>query len=252
MGCRRCRSDDHLVIQRDCLVSDGINLRSLAMRKGRFLARLGVLVALAAGAGCAGSGGGVSVHENKGEYGATLSAPGTDWDDLEIDVEGLRRERLASFATFAKIENPPEVDVVREVSATDAAQVKVDCMIAAGYPVRVSQEGVLLDGEVSDARAYNLQMYVCEAQYPTDPRVGLVLPRVRAEMQYEYLTQSVVPCLENLGFRPERAPSRQVWLDSYYGSSVNQWDPFTAASGSVMDLERAYDACPSLAPGLFP
>lgn len=183
-----------------------------------------------------------------------LSAPGTDWDDLDLDVESLRREYLATYAEIAGIDDPPEVEVVREVSTSEAPQTKADCMVAAGYPVRVSQEGIILDGEVPDDQihAYNLQMYVCSAQYPTDPRVGSVLPRVRAEMQYEYLTATVVPCLEGLGFSPEAAPSQQVWLDGYYGASTELWDPYEAAAGSIAELERAYDSCPSLAPGLFP
>lgn len=183
---------------------------------------------------------------------SALSAPGTDWDDVPFDAEAVRAANLRQFAEVARIDNPPDVDIVAEVALDEVGYRQAQCMQEAGYPVEASQGGVVLAGQVADPGAYNLALYVCTAQYPTDPRASLPLPRVRAEVQYEYLVNVATPCVEELGFPVEEPPSLQAWLDAYYGASGVVWDPFGAVTSAPDALDAVYGVCSPNAPDLYP
>ena len=115
------------------------------------------------------------------------SAEGADWKPQgEAAVEKSYQDYLTYLQKSMQITNPPDVELVRYVSVDDWPHVISECITSAGFPVRVSQGGVVLDGDIPDeqADAMNLAWYTCQAGYPADQRTQEPLPRVRAEKQY--------------------------------------------------------------------
>lgn len=231
----------------------GQSADSQSAMMSRFLRTVGLCITtIVAVSGCSGAGGSDDSTMEPDTSLGHLSAPGTDWDDVAIDASAVRAQYLQEFAELLNIEDPPDVEVVREVSVTEFGATLAQCLTEAGYPVKESGGGVRLDGTISDSSAYNLASYVCMAQYPGDPRAASGLPRVRAEMQYEYLVNVATPCMEDLGFAVADPPSLQAWLDGYYGLTAEDWTPFEAVTGNADAADAVYRTCPPDAPNLYP
>ncbi len=163
------------------------------------------------------------------------------------------RQWAAEMAGISHVSNPPEVELKRFVATSEWAQVQVDCMIQAGFSASANPQGGIEYADVpkEQGSALNLAAYVCQLQYPVDPRTHLALPRVRAEMQYDWLVSSVYPCVASQGYTVSAPPTRDTWLDQYY-SHESYWDPYVQANPDTDGLDRLYEACPHDAPDLYP
>lgn len=182
-----------------------------------------------------------------------MPSVGEDWDLDRADLLRLYESRLGELAQRLMVASPPDVELVRFVTAEEWPQAQVDCLAGAGFSYRASQGGIALVGDVppNQIDALNLATYQCSAMYAADPRTQLTLPRLRAEMQYQHWVDTVAPCVRAQGFDPGEPPSLEVWLDQYY---VNPppWDPFANVPQSPDTLDLLYDACPHDAPDLYP
>lgn len=192
---------------------------------------------------------------------AAVAEPGTDWEDLNLDLDHLRGEQQEMIARQFMIENPEEVETIRFTSVFDHPYAVVDCLERAGHHgFEVSQGGIIFDGEAGSAEtteARQYDWYICSIQYMVDPRVTMVkMPYEAAVRQFDYQTEILVPCLERV-IADEDIPavlpspsSKQAWLDAYY-SDTGMWDPFSAFSNQHQ-LELAHAACPQFGPDVFP
>jgi hypothetical protein len=183
------------------------------------------------------------------------SAEGADWQPRgEAALEEGYQDYLEYLQKTLQVSDPPDVALVRFVSVDDWPHIVSECITSAGFPVRISQGGVVLDGDVPDeqADALNLAWYTCQAAYPVDQRTQEPLPRVRAEKQYDHLVDNVAPCVRAEGFDVPQAPSLESWLDAYYTDGA-AWDPFTVVGEVAPEkLDAIYTSCPHDAADLYP
>lgn len=204
--------------------------------------------------GCT-DGGGDSEPPSPPPAGAAVQIPppGDDWDLDYADLLRLHQEQLDGLAEQKMVEDPPQVDLVRFVTVDEWPQAQVDCLAASGFTFEVRQGGLILVGDVppEQAEALNLAGYRCAVMYAADPRTQVPLPRVRAELQYHYWVDTVVPCVRAQGIDPGEPPSLEVWLDQYYVNGP-PWDPFDAAAGLQEQLDLLYEVCPRYPPDLYP
>lgn len=89
----------------------------------------------------------------------------TDPDVSVDDVHDMtRQEQLAAHAENMGIENPPNVEVIREVSPQEATQIHKECLADKGWP----SEANTYTMPVQEEAAFNLDIYRCLAAYPVN------------------------------------------------------------------------------------
>lgn len=186
---------------------------------------------------------------------APLPPPGEDWELNRDGLMDLYLEERSHLAEIYNVEDPPEVELVRFTTPEEWADVQVECLSENGFAARVSQGGVVIEGDVpaEQGEAVNLAFYRCGAAYPSDPRSGQALPRVRAEQQYDHMVTVAASCVEGYGVVVSEPPSMETWLSHYYGDQPT-WDPFNEAAEqlSLEELEAVYAGCSRNAPDLYP
>lgn len=143
----------------------------------------------------------------------------------------------------------PEVTVVRYVSPEAWSGVMVDCLRAAGQDASVIEGGGLSLGESSSTpEALRLAYYVCEWQYPADPRRDIPLNEQQIKYLYLYEVQTLKPCLEAHGFAKSMpVPTMQHFVSTIYS---DYWDPYAGLHPDALwgDVNKA---CPPEPPGLY-
>lgn len=185
------------------------------------------------------------------------SVPAEDWDLSPEDYQRLYLEFVDGLQEQHLLDSPVEPQLVRYVDETEWAVAQVSCLTEAGFPAEVNAQRGITFGNipVEQAEAQREAAAACAAKYPVDPRYNLPLPRKRAELQYEFLVDTVGPCVESLGYSLSSPPSLQVWLDEYYASGF-AWDPYgevleqTSPGGS--DLDDVYQRCTNINPDVYP
>lgn len=159
-------------------------------------------------------------------------------------------DELADLANSLGVETPPDVPVVREISATEWTAVLEECMTEAGFPPVRESAGDVLEWEPTEDQqdAFLLSRYTCSAQYPI---VDTVEPFGSDELGilYDYWTDKTIPCLAELGYRVSDMPSREAFM----GGAI--WDPRQStyaavsqdvAAGKWSSEEEVYSvACPT-------
>lgn len=180
---------------------------------------------------------------------------GQDWDLTAEEVLALYEESVDELQERGGFSDDQTPDLVRIVSPADWAQTQVDCMTERGIPTQVSQNGIVLDESVplDQGDTTNLAFFQCAVQFPIDPRFNLPLPRERAELQYDFLVDTVATCLKEQGIQVSDPPSLETWLSRYYAGGES-WYPFNEAASQVgmEQLDALYLACPSDSPDLYP
>ena len=130
--------------------------------------------------------------------------------------EKLTQQRLQQFAKIWKISDPPQVAVVRWIYPEEVGTVHVACLREAGYKAESTGDGRGLSadfGSLSQQGAFNLARYRCNAMYPIDPRTDSSrLTDAQRSVVYEYIVESLVPCLERIGANPADPPTLAVFL----------------------------------------
>jgi len=124
-----------------------------------------------------------------------------------------------------------------------------DCMDAEGFgrigedPNPYAAEGRLPSLE------FRLADYTCSQQVVPDPVEAGVLNRAQSEYAYDYLQQTLIPCLVNRGVTIDWAPSFTEFRDEY-----SRWNPILYLGpeeyARVMRDTELLEACPPIAPGL--
>lgn len=195
---------------------------------------------------------------------SVFAAPGTDWDDVldQIDVDSLRekeRESTYRMLELDGIHERPEVEVVREITFLESPTVLVACLNEAGFAAVEDSGGVLFPTDLAgDQRPLYLAFGICKLKYPVDPFQRIPLPRVRAELLYDYQTGELLECLQVYGAevgvtRFTEPPSLQVWLDAHY-QFEEVWNPFVPFQANPDNSvpTTAYQRCPQWPEGLYP
>ncbi|MDR0483372.1 MAG: hypothetical protein LBH13_09525 [Cellulomonadaceae bacterium] len=87
-----------------------------------------------------------------------------DDDGLWQVTERTREDYLRGIAVITRIEDPPDVPVIREVTPEEVPSLVDACMAEVGWPPR--EPGTWMDIPESQQESFNLAWYICYAQYP--------------------------------------------------------------------------------------
>lgn len=129
-------------------------------------------------------------------------------------VEAPRQTRegyLAELATSLRIEDPPVVEVVRELEPEEVSEVVQECLGAAGFPT--GADGAISHPEDQQETFY-LAYYTCHAQFPVKEIYLQPLTDEQRLFIRSHWIDSVIPCLAELGYELPQPPSAQAYLDS--------------------------------------
>jgi hypothetical protein len=140
----------------------------------------------------------------------------------------------------------PTVPIIKYVNYLDEGQVLAQCMHQAGYPhIAWSLSGGIVDTDVKPVDRFPVEVaiYVCEAQYPSDPLELGYLSDAQEEYLYGYWSDETVPCLRAHGAIVPDLPPVGQFGEGY--EDVGALNPFTHAK-LPHGISQAYllTACP--------
>ena len=157
---------------------------------------------------------------------------------------------LADYAESNGVKNPPEIAIVRVVDETEWPETYASCLTDLGFPAQVEGDGVAMDIPQGQEDAQKIASYTCLAKYPIDPNQDRGnLTDAQKEVVYVYVTQTLVPCLEENGYDIENIPSKTAFIEGY--GTPNAWNPyFQIADQSFITAEgkEIETLCPANAP----
>lgn len=140
----------------------------------------------------------------------------------------------------------PDVSVVREVSLDGWPQAQADCLTSAGFPSRVDDGALSTSVEDAQREPYLIESYRCLVQFPLSPEYTTPLDADQLASLYDYFARDLVPCLESQGYEVGAVPTRQSFVERYYGEEP--WTPYLIVGPTVPldDLAPLEKACPQL------
>lgn len=227
---------------------DGVSAAGVAERDTMVPASRRPLVRLAAGllmttlslAGCA-----------SGSPAPSASGPAQPSRTLSAADERAIAERLAEVAVGNGVKSPPEVERVRVVSLFEQPSIIVNCLSEKGVSATLNPDGggYWLEMPADQVDAVGLAAYTCEAQYPVDPAHLGPPTDEHKQVIFEYLTRTLVQCLEDEGFTIDDVPTRETFMSSFaeapsFNPYYQVW-PLLSAVGDADALERR---CPPNTP----
>jgi hypothetical protein len=148
----------------------------------------------------------------------------------------------------------PDVEVIRVAQMDERPQLLATCMNEAGFPdVTVSADGGVMSGEVSaeQSEAYDVAFYVCQTQYPLDPKYNEPLTDDQLSLLYEYYTGELSECLHGLGYTFSDPPSKQSFIDSYTTAPWGPWYESVQQVTSDAEYDTLVRTCPQLPTNLY-
>lgn len=181
---------------------------------------------------------------------ATPSQTQAEQPTLTAEDRDAIAEDLAEIASLNGITDPPDIDIVRVVSQAEWPQTFADCMTAAGFPTKLYGQGTVTDIPAGQEDASNLANYTCWAKYPVDPQQNMEnFTDEQKTIIYQYLTQTLVTCLEEQGHTVDDVPSEEVFMDQF--TSTPPWNPYLQIYETVTsqaETEALTAACPPNTP----
>ncbi len=174
------------------------------------------------------------------EAGNTSQASSGDY------LEQMSRE----YAVYYGLDSAdvPDVDVIRYVMPEERQAHQDSCLKEAGY--QVDGPGQLFFPPEQEAAAA-LDQYVCRMKYPPIERYSQPWGDRQVGIQYDWMVEFVIPCLEGEGHPITGIPSRDVFIDSY---ETDAFYPFSQIqvdqSGEDFNVEweRLESTCTQIAP----
>lgn len=100
----------------------------------------------------------------------------------------------------------------------------------------------------SQQTAFQLADYECTAKYTLHPKFTQPYTEEQFGLLYDYWTEWLVPCLNELGIESVSAPTRETFVARAVQGSL-AWDPFGAAEASFSSSPEKNvelrDRCPA-------
>ena len=124
----------------------------------------------------------------------------------------------------------PTIAIIRYVNYLNEGRVLADCMRRAGYRhVAWTLEGGIVDTDVKPVDRFPVEVaiYVCEAQYPSDPLELGYLSDAQEQYMYSYWADETVPCLRAHGAIVKDLPPVGQFGEGY--EDVGALNPFSHA-----------------------
>jgi hypothetical protein len=140
----------------------------------------------------------------------------------------------------------PKVAIVRYVNYLEEGTVLAECMHRAGYPhVAWSLKGGIIDTDVKPVDRFPVEVaiYICEAQYPSDPLELGYLSDAQQKYLYDYWSDETVPCLRAHGATIPDLPAVGQFGEGYTDvSALNPYDHAKLPDGVTQSY--LFTACP--------
>lgn len=156
---------------------------------------------------------------------------------------------LAQAAENLGLVDPPATVLVRVVPTSEYGSTQVSCLHEKGFAsasLTADGSGVMVElpgGDQLDA--YNLASYTCMAMYPKDPAQDESrMTRDQKHVVYQYVTQTLVECLEGEGYTIRGIPSEETFLATW---DTGVWNPY-AQLAAVGTPDSVLRACPQDTP----
>lgn len=145
---------------------------------------------------------------------------------VQVDSRG---SELEDYAKSLGIDDPPSVEVVREVSPEEQVDAVRSCMSEFGYAVSDPESGYL-DWEVpqSQSDSFYLAVYTCNARYPIGEDFQGALDEAGRGSLYDHWVTETIPCLEKLGYSVDVPPTRESFVAGV------AWDPRASTMEQVL------------------
>lgn len=142
-------------------------------------------------------------------------------------------EWLAGQARLYGQDDPPMVEVVREVRPEETAEVMKECMAEFGFEIHGDPSGSGFSAEYpSEQReAFDEASYICTARFPLLPVFYQPYDEQSLDRLYDYFAEEASACLESRGFAPSEPPTRARFVEKYLASG-SLWNPAEDLTGS--------------------
>ncbi|MFB9621220.1 hypothetical protein [Brooklawnia cerclae] len=165
----------------------------------------------------------------------------SDWDIAKYE------SNLESLATEYKLQDLPDVAIVRWVDPEDSIPLMVECLQAAGVDVvQTDTSSYTVEAAPGQEDSVHLATYVCTAQYPTRMDIDRPLSDLEMKAVYDHLVDEWLPCASDQGYEGLSKPSFEVYARSLSGETV---DPVYEELSrkyqpSDEELQALMEACP--------
>lgn len=157
---------------------------------------------------------------------------------------------LENAAEYLKIDNPPEVEIVKWIKPEELQSYSDPCVRDQGFTQRSDLSWDVPEDQIS---AFNLATYKCWAAYPPLPKYAGPWTDKQRGIQYDWTVDHVIPCLQDHGYTIVGVPSRQTFIDTYL---TDPFFPFSQVPLNLTNDQRNQleQECPQIAPSelLFP
>lgn len=142
-------------------------------------------------------------------------------------------EWLAGQARLYGQDNPPTVEVVREVRPEETAEVMKECMAEFGFEIHGDPSGSGFSAEYpSEQReAFDEASYICTARFPLMPVFYQPYDEQSLDRLYDYFAEEASACLESHGFAPSQPPTWARFVERYRVNG-RLWNPAEDLTGS--------------------
>lgn len=132
----------------------------------------------------------------------------------EQDKQSRRLAALEQERQAYGLPQMPYPDLVRWIYPEEISSVMVPCLREKGFIVSSDPSGTGITGQVPSPqnRAFSTAYLECTAMYSIDPRVDVVPDKTVLSATYDYWSESVIPCVRELGFSMADLPTRETWL----------------------------------------
>lgn len=161
-----------------------------------------------------------------------------------------REEFLAELAVMYGIEDPPPVDIVREIAPNEEGMRTIgECLDERGWPVEIEQGGFTIyqiPPEQQDA--LSLDQYTCKAQYPVAPEYANISVEESLTAHHAYLVEEYVPCVAEFGFAVSTPPSLETFLAEQGLGWVPGAEVYDQVAASDVEWSEVEERCPQNEP----
>lgn len=109
----------------------------------------------------------------------------------------------------------PDSKLVRTVTLEEWPTTMAQCLTDQGFPSTVVDGGVSSTNIVGQEEAKEVARYVCNVEYPLDPKFNRPLTAKQLDQLYDYYAGELTSCLEANGQEIAAPPSRQLFGEAF-------------------------------------
>lgn len=152
-----------------------------------------------------------------------------------------RLSDMVSQAQARGIDELPDVQVVREITPEELAEVQANCMAEEGFPP--DQDG-MFNAPPGQGDALFLALYRCTAMYPIAEEYTQPLSQEQIRIIYDYYVSDLVPCLRGEGLTVPDPPTWETFIAT--AGTEREYHPYSTLLGAMSSeaLSALQDTCP--------